>query len=155
MKKKKLTETQEKHLALWNELKEKFGKTLQINMHKTNERNYYRLPSKNRKGIHFEWMFEEKENKFGVELHFEHIKNPERNQYNLNILKPYLPELERRIGQKAIVEEDWKSRHWSRIYFKIDQVETDDTLKLFALSTMTELYNYFMPVIEKEKANLS
>lgn len=141
----------EQYHAFWSELKKDIESALNISLSEAPRHQAYQISS-NKRAIHFEWYFQIRKNRFGVELHFEST-NRQNNIDNLKLLKPYLSKFETKINKKAVIDEHWggEKKGWTRFYFELDQSNIDDKLKDFAKSTMIEMYKYFNPILDKEK----
>jgi len=143
-----LSRTGKMYTELWTELKTEIENKLKITISSPPASRYYAVPV-GQGGIHLEWIFNKGEGQFGVEIHFERELKTE-NLHNLNLLKEYLPELEKKLNCKLTIFEDWGPR-WMRIRCALNQNHIDDNLKQFAVEKMVLMYKFLQPLIVKHK----
>jgi len=145
---KTLTVNQKACLNFWKKVKDEFEQKVDVSLPDPQPKVVYQIPS-GLGSIHFEWWFQSKLRRLGVELHFEK-GSKEANLRYLKPLKKYIPELETLVGQPVEVMEDW-SKNWSRIFVQINECDLTDDVKQFAVEKMAIFYNYLRPKIEKLK----
>lgn len=111
--------------------------------------SYYQIAS-GMSGVHFEWSFQGRpRSRFGVELHFEKGEK-EDNLWLITRIKEFIPELEKKLGQKFQVVENW-GRNWSKILVYKDEGEMTEDLKLYAIEKMEIMYRFIQPKIDQIK----
>ncbi|MGD0275088.1 MAG: DUF4268 domain-containing protein [Syntrophales bacterium] len=143
-----LTVNQKAYLNFWKKVKDEFEKKVVISLSDPRPISYYQIPS-GVGSIHFEWLFQSKLRRFGVELHFEK-GSKEANLRYLKSLKKYIPELEKLIGQPVEIMEHW-SKNWSRMFVQMNDCELTDEVRQFAVEKMVVFYDYLRPKLAELK----
>ena len=97
--------------------------------------------------VHYEWAFHGRpRSSFCVELHFER-GNWESNIEVLTQLESNIPQLEKALNEKVIVQKKW-GRNWSRLYIEKGEGQFTTELKEWAVDKMSILINTLQPVLD-------
>jgi len=146
---KPLTRTQEEYLRFYRELVNTTKEKIPISLPEPKPKGYYQIPT----GIgqvHFEWGFHGRpRSSFGVELHFEK-GNKDTNRNLLKEMEKSKNEIETKIGEKVIFQEDW-GKTWARLYIEKNEGKMTNELKEWAVEKMAILYHLLQPKLDKLK----
>jgi hypothetical protein len=141
------TLTQQAYIDFYNELIEKLNKVLPGQYPYPKPKACYQILT-GLGGVHFEWWFRGRpRGSFGVELHFE---NGDRafNKTAFQKISKMKPALEKALGEKVVLHEDW-SKNWSRLYIEKMEGKMTDELKAWAVEKMKVLIETLQPEIDK------
>jgi len=146
--KKGLSETQEAYLKLYKELAEAIRDKIDANLLEAKPKHYYSIPTRIR-GVHYEWSFHGvPRDSFAVELHFE-TSDRDANKRWLEKINKLSPQLEEITGEKVVVQENWGSRGWAKLYIEKSEREITDELKKWAVDNMVIFYKLLQPELNK------
>jgi len=147
---KSLKVSQQEYLRFWQQLRKKWAERSSHNLPEPRPKSVYQIPT-GVGNVHFEWYFQGKGRRFGVELHFEK-GSKEDNLWYLNGLKKFLPALEKEIGQPIEIMEGWGQK-WARLYIQTQPVEVNEELMKYAVDKMLLFYAHLQPQLDILKNN--
>jgi len=146
---KELSDTQKEYLDFFSDIKQRLEARISIALPEPTPQSYYQIPV-GKGAMHLEWAFHGcPRRSFGVELHFERRKR-ETNLMYLGFFEQYFPQIEKRTGERVLVQRDW-GQAWSRFYLHKEESCMTEELKIWAVDRMAGLYLLLKPEFDRIK----
>jgi hypothetical protein len=109
-------------------------------------RSYYPI-STGIGSVHYEWAFHGRpRSSMGVELHFEKGSR-EVNLQLLAHIEPKIPQLEKALQEKVIVQKEWGNQ-WSRLYISLEEGKFTEELRQWAVEKMAIMIRTLKPTLD-------
>lgn len=138
----------EVYSSFFNEISSRTATKIPVHPHKP--ANYYQIIPMGISNVHLEWIFRGRNHKeLNVEFHLEKSDRQE-NLRILELLKPAVEKLEKRLGMNVNVYPDWGIK-WARFGVSRTEESLTTELKEWAVKTMVTFYEVIQPEINKLK----
>ncbi len=144
---RELTQTQKDYVQFFQKVVDDFRQKVAVEIPPPRGSSYHQIRI-GLSGVHFEWGFHGRpRDSFCVELHFER-KDKESNRRMLSEILKSKREIEEKVGQEMIVDEDFFS-NWTRVYFERKGGNMSDELQRWAIDTMLKFYEVALQKVKR------